>query len=106
MVVHAHGQPVTKRKWHHTVPPELVTDMLPPRLMQHSSISRFRLPRLPRSRRHSIFPNVFNAAPGTKSFFLSFDHMTRLVMEMVRFWRTASVVTDSGMGTTKPVSTG
>jgi hypothetical protein len=64
------------------VPPELVRDMLPPGLLQHTfditvqapGITNFSTPAA------MTFPNVFNAPPGTKQLFLSFDHTTgRLV---------------------------
>lgn len=67
-----------------TVPPELVRDMLPPGVLQHTfditvqamGVATFSQPAPMR------FPNVFNAAPGTKLNFLSFDHTTgRLVIE-------------------------
>ncbi len=67
-----------------TVPPELVRDMLPPGVLEHTfditvqapGISNFSTPA------PMTFPNVFNAAPGTKLNFLSFDHTTgRLVIE-------------------------
>jgi hypothetical protein len=66
------------------VPPELVREMLPPGLLQHTfditvqamGVSTFATPA------PMTFPNVFNAPPGTKLNFLSFDHTTgRLVIE-------------------------
>ena len=83
-----------------TVPPELVRDMLPPGLMQHTfditvqapGISNFATPA------PMTFPNVFNAAPGTQLNFLSFDHTTgRLVIE-----GTATVSVDGMTVTTDP----
>jgi hypothetical protein len=58
------------------VPPELVRDMLPPGLLQHTfditvqamGVSTFSTPA------PMTFPNVFNAPPGTKLNFLSFDY--------------------------------
>ena len=89
------------------VPPELVRDMLPPGLLQHTfdvtvqapGIATFATPA------PMTFPNVFNAPPGTKLNFLSFDHTTgRLVIE-----GTATVSedglfvrTDPGTGITHP----
>ncbi len=89
------------------VPPELVRDMLPPGLLQHTfditvqapGVSTFSTPA------PMAFPNVFNAPPGTKLNFLSFDHTTgRLVIE-----GTATVSedglfvrTDPGTGITHP----
>ncbi len=89
------------------VPPELVKDMLPPGLLQHTfditvqamGVATFSTPA------KMTVPNVFNAAPGTKLDFLSFDHTTgRLVIE-----GTATVsddglyaATDPGTGITHP----
>ena len=89
------------------VPPELVESMLPPGLLQHTfditvqamGVSTFSTPA------PMTFPNVFNAPPGTKLNFLSFDHTTgRLVIE-----GTATVGedglfvrTDPGTGVTHP----
>ncbi|NBX30772.1 hypothetical protein EBR04_10095, partial [bacterium] len=61
-----------------TVPPELVRDMLPPGVTQHSfditiqapGVSVFSTPL------QITFPNVFNAEPGTKLYIMSFDHTT------------------------------
>lgn len=58
------------------VPPELVRDMLPPGIMQHTfditvqapGVATFSTPA------PMTFPNVFNASPGTQLNFLSFDH--------------------------------
>jgi len=89
------------------VPPELVKDMLPPGLLQHTfditvqapGIATFSTPA------RMTFPNVFNAAPGTQLNFLSFDHTTgRLVIEGTA---TVSddglyVTTDPGTGVTHP----
>ena len=90
-----------------TVPPELVRDMLPPGVLQHTfditiqttGISNFATP-APMS-----FPNVFDASPGTKLDFLSFDHNTgRLVIEGTATVSTdgQSVATDPGTGITHP----
>jgi hypothetical protein len=90
-----------------TVPPELVRDMLPPGLLQHtfditiqaSDAATFNTPL------QMTFPNVFNAAPGTKLNFLSFDHTTgRLVIEGTATVSAdgLSVTTDPGTGITKP----
>jgi len=66
-----------------TVPPELVRDMLPPGVLQHTfditiqapGVATFAEPVRINS------PNVFHAAPGTKLNLLSFDHTTgRLVI--------------------------
>src|SRR5262249_13625429 len=89
------------------VPPELVSDMLPPGLAQHTfditvqamGVATFSTPA------KITFPNVFNASPGTKLDFLSFDHTTgRLVIDGTA---TVSddglyVTTDPGTGVTHP----
>ncbi len=102
------GQPLaTGQVGVSVVPPELVRDMLPPGLLQHTfditvqapGIATFSTPA------PMTFPNVFNAPPGTKLNFLSFDHTTgRLVIE-----GTATVSedglfvrTDPGTGITHP----
>ena len=90
-----------------TVPPEVVRDMLPPGLLQHTfditvqapGIATFSAPAA------MTFPNVFNAAPGTKLNFLSFDHTTgRLVIEGTATVSAdgLSVRTDPGTGVTHP----
>ncbi|MCA9066047.1 MAG: phosphatase PAP2 family protein, partial [Planctomycetaceae bacterium] len=90
-----------------TVPAELVRDMLPPGLMQHTfditiqapGVAAFDTPLT------MTFPNIFGAAPGTQLNFLSFDHTTgRLVIEGTT---TVSpdgryATTDPGQGITKP----
>ena len=65
-----------------TVPPELVKDMLPAGVLQHTfditiqapGVSTFTTPV------QITFPNVFGAAPGTKLNVLSFDHTTGLLV--------------------------
>ena len=90
-----------------TVPAELVRDMLPPGLLQHTfditiqapGVAAFNTPL------QITFPNTFNAAPGTKLNFLSFDHTTgRLVIEGTATVSAdgLSVTTDPGQGITKP----
>ncbi len=83
-----------------TVPPELVRDMLPPGVLEHTfditiqapGISNFSAPA------PMTFPNIFHAAPGTKLNLLSFDHTTgRLVIE-----GTATVSPDGRSVTTDP----
>ncbi len=83
-----------------TVPPELVRDMLPPGLLQHTfditiqapGVDRFTTP-VPMT-----FPNLMDAAPGSKLNFLSFDHTTgRLVIE-----GTATVSADGRTVSTDP----
>ena len=90
-----------------TVPPELVMDMLPPGVLQHTfdiTVQALGTTNFSRPAKMT-FPNVFNAPPGTKLDFLSFDHTTgRLVIE-----GTATVsadgeyaATDPGTGVTHP----
>jgi hypothetical protein len=107
-LVGENGQPLaTGQVGISTVPPELVRDMLPPGVLQHTfditvqapGISNFSTPA------PMTFPNVFNAAPGTKLNFLSFDHTTgRLVIEGTATVSEdgLSVTTDPGMGITHP----
>jgi hypothetical protein len=95
------GQPLTSGQIGiSTVPPEMVREMLPAGLLQHTfditvqapGISNFSTPA------KMTFPNVFNAAPGTKLNFLSFDHTTgRLIIE-----GTATVSADGLTVTTDP----
>ena len=90
-----------------TVPPELVVDMLPPGVLQHTfditiqapGVSNFSTPA------PMTFPNMFGAAPGTQLNFLSFDHTTgQLVIEGTGTVSTdgLSVSTDPGTGITHP----
>src|SRR5262249_5052941 len=90
-----------------TVPSELVRDMLPPGVLQHTfditvqapGVATFTTP-VPLT-----FPNLFAAAPGTKLDFLSFDHTTgRLVIEGTATVSAdgRSVKTDPGTGVTHP----
>ena len=90
-----------------TVPPELVMDMLPPGLMQHTFDITIQAPGAAafNTPLTMTFPNVFNAAPGTQLNFLSFDHTTgRLVIEGTATVSAdgLSVTTDPGQGITKP----
>ncbi len=90
-----------------TVPPELVREMLPPGLLQHTfditvqapGISNFSAPA------PMTFPNTFAAPAGTQLNFLSFDHTTgRLVIEGTATVSAdgSSVRTDPGTGITHP----
>jgi hypothetical protein len=90
-----------------TVPPELVRDMLPPGLLEHTfditvqapGVATFSTP-VPLT-----FPNLFHAAPGSTLDFLSFDHTTgRLVIEGTATVSAdgKSVKTDPGVGVTHP----
>jgi Ca2+-binding RTX toxin-like protein len=90
-----------------TVPPELVRDMLPAGLMQHTFDITIQAPDAAAftAPAELTLPNVFNAAPGTKLNFLSFDHTTgRLVIDGTATVSADGlyVVTDPGMGITKP----
>ena len=83
-----------------TVPAELVRDMLPPGLLEHTFDITVQAPGAATFSRPAemTFPNVFNAAPGTKLNFLSFDHTTgQLVIE-----GTATVSADGKTVTTDP----
>lgn len=90
-----------------TVPPSLVMDMLPPGELQHSfditvqapGVSVFTQPL------QMTFPNLFDAAPGTKLNFLSYDHTTgRLEIQGTATVSAdgLTVVTDPGSGITHP----
>ncbi|MCE9591901.1 MAG: Ig-like domain-containing protein [Planctomycetes bacterium] len=90
-----------------TVPAELVREMLPPGLLQHSfditiqapGVAVFSIPAA------ITFPNVFGAAPGTKLNLLSFDHTTgRLVLDGTATVTAdgKAVVSDPGSGVTHP----
>src|SRR5262249_56287351 len=90
-----------------TVPPEIVRDMLPPGVIQHSFDITVQAPGVATFATPAAmnFPNVFNAAPGTKLDFLSFDHTTgRLVIEGTATVSAdgLSVHTDPGVGITHP----
>ncbi len=90
-----------------TVPPELVADMLPEGLLQHTFDITIQSPDTAVFTEPAtiVFPNVFNAEPGTKLNFLSFDHTTgRLVIEGTATVSAdgKSVVTDPDTGVTKP----
>ncbi|MBL8532286.1 MAG: Ig-like domain-containing protein, partial [Betaproteobacteria bacterium] len=90
-----------------TVPPELVRDMLPPGVLQHTfditiqapGVAAFNTPL------KLTMPNTFGAAPGEKVNFLSFDHTTgRLVIEGTATVSAdgLTITTDPGQGITKP----
>ncbi|MHA4866064.1 Ig-like domain-containing protein [Duganella sp. PWIR1] len=102
------GQPVQNAQIGiSTVPPELVRDMLPPGVLQHTfditiqapGVAAFSTPV------EITFPNVFNAAPGTKLNILSFDHTTgRLVINGTGTVSAdgLTVVSDPGAGVRAP----
>ncbi|PDT08439.1 hypothetical protein CO655_21460, partial [Rhizobium sp. M1] len=90
-----------------TVPPELVREMLPPGLLQHTFDITIQAPDAAvfTTPAQLTLPNIFNSAPGTKLNFLSFDHTTgRLVIEGTATVSAdgLSVTTDPGTGITKP----
>src|SRR6266700_3961814 len=107
-MVGMNGQPMqTGQVGISVVPPELVQDMLPPGLLQHTfditvqapGVATFSTPA------QMTFPNVFNAPPGTKLSFLSFDHTTgRLVIEGTATVSADGLLvrTDPGTGITHP----
>jgi hypothetical protein len=77
------GQPVTNPQIGiSTVPPELVRDMLPPGVLQHTFDITVQAPGTATLSEPApmTFPNVFNAPPGSKLNFLSFDHTTGLLV--------------------------
>jgi hypothetical protein len=91
------------------VPPELVKDMLPPGVLQHTFDITVQAPGVATFTQPAqmTFPNVFgtNAPPGTKLSFLSFDHTTgRLVIEGTATVSANGlyVTTDPGTGVTHP----
>jgi len=65
-----------------TVPPELVKDMLPPGVLQHTFDITIQAPNVATFTQpvQISFPNVFNALPGTQLNVLSFDHTTGLLV--------------------------
>ncbi|WP_338849852.1 Ig-like domain-containing protein [Massilia sp. W12] len=90
-----------------TVPPELVKDMLPPGVMQHTFDITIQAPGVTAFAQpvQITFPNVFHAAPGTKLNVLSFDHTTgRLVINGTATVSAdgKTVVSDEGAGVTAP----
>jgi membrane-associated phospholipid phosphatase len=90
-----------------TVPPDLVRDMLPPGVLQHTfditiqanGVANFATPA------KITVPNVFGAPPGTKLNILSFDHTTgRLVIDGTATVSADGlyVTSDLGSGITRP----
>jgi hypothetical protein len=90
-----------------TVPPELVRDMLPPGVLQHTfditvqapGVATFTTPAA------MTFPNVFHSPPGTQVSLLSFDHTTgRLVIDGTGTVSAdgLTIRTDPGIGITHP----
>lgn len=90
-----------------TVPTQMVTDMLPPGLMQLSATLTIQAPGVERFSPPITltFPNIYNADPGSKIPFYSFDHATgRFVIEGTATVSIdgKSVTTDPGTGISKP----
>ena len=90
-----------------TVPPELVRDMLPPGVLQHTFDITIQAPGVATFAEpvQITFPNVFNAAPGTRLNILSFDHTTGMLV--INGTATVSadgktVVSDEGAGIRAP----
>ncbi|MCC6717083.1 MAG: choice-of-anchor D domain-containing protein, partial [Acetobacteraceae bacterium] len=90
-----------------TVPPELVRDMLPPGVLQHTFDITIQAPGVATFATPATisFPNVFGAAPGTKLNILSFDHTTGMLV--INGTATVSedglsVVSDEGGGVRAP----
>ena len=108
VVLDANGQPLANPQIGiSTVPPELVRDMLPSGVLQHTFDITIQAPDAATFAQplQLTFPNVFNATPGTKLNFLSFDHTTgRLVIEGTATVSAdgLSVTTDPSSGITKP----
>jgi Bacterial Ig-like domain/FG-GAP-like repeat/PAP2 superfamily/LVIVD repeat len=104
----ADGLPVTNvRVGVATVPPDLVRDMLPPGVLQHTfditiqanGVANFATPA------KITIPNVFDAPPGTKLNILSFDHTTgKLVIDGTATVSADGlyVTSDPGSGITRP----
>ena len=90
-----------------TVDPSLVRDMLPPGVLQHTFDITVQAPGVDRFATPApmTFPNTFNAIPGTKLDFLSFDHTTGMLVIEGTATVSAdgkSVSTDPGTGVTHP----
>ncbi|MEM1343501.1 MAG: Ig-like domain-containing protein, partial [Pseudomonadota bacterium] len=90
-----------------TVPPELVADMLPTGLLQHTFDLTIQAPGAEAftTPAELTLPNVFDAPAGSKLNILSFDHTTgRLVIEGTATVSEdgKTVTTDPGVGITKP----
>ncbi|MCA9048638.1 MAG: phosphatase PAP2 family protein, partial [Planctomycetaceae bacterium] len=107
-LIGADGQPLTTGQVGvSTVPPELVRDMLPAGLLQHTFDITIQAPDAATFATPATLtmPNVFNAAPGTKLNFLSFDHTTgRLVIDGTGTVSAdgLTVTTDPDTGVTHP----
>jgi hypothetical protein len=90
-----------------TVPPELVKDMLPPGVLEHTFDITIQAPGVTAFTEplQITLPNVFGAAPGTQLNILSFDHTTgRLVINGTGTVSAdgLTVVSDPGSGIRAP----
>ncbi|WP_235578406.1 Ig-like domain-containing protein [Pseudorhodoferax sp. Leaf267] len=90
-----------------TVPPELVREMLPPGVLEHTFDITIQAPGVDTfaAPLKITFPNVFNSAPGTKLNVMSFDHTTgRLVINGTATVSAdgLTVVSDEGSGILAP----
>ena len=107
-LIGSNGQPMgTGQVGISTVPPQLVMDMLPAGVMQHTFDITIQAPGVTTFSTPATltFPNVFNAAPGTQLDVLSFDHTTgRLVIDGTATVSAdgLTVTTDPGSGVTAP----
>lgn len=107
-VLDEHGQPVDGAMVGiSTVPVELVRDMLPPGLLQHTFDITIQVPggAVFDTPAQLTLPNIFGAPPGTKLNLLSFDHTTgRLVITGTATVSAdgLSVTTDPGSGVSAP----
>ncbi len=107
-IIGADGQPLGDAQIGlSTVPPELVRDMLPPGVLQHTFDITIQAPGAATFATPATisFPNVFGAAPGTKLNILSFDHTTGMLV--INGTATVSedgltVVSDEGAGVRAP----
>ncbi len=107
-VIGEEGKPLTNAQIGiSTVPPELVRDMLPPGVLQHTFDITIQAPGAATFTTPATisFPNVFGAAPGTKLNILSFDHTTGMLV--INGTATVSedgksVVSDEGAGPRAP----
>ena len=107
-IIGADGQPLINAEIGiSTVPPQLVRDMLPPGVLQHTFDITIQAPGAATFTTPAVitFPNVFNAEPGTKLNVLSFDHTTGMLV--INGTATVSedgltIVSDEGAGVRAP----
>jgi hypothetical protein len=107
-LVDANGNPVTNAKVGISpVPPQLVMDMLPEGLLQHTFDITIQAPggETFTTPAQLTMPNVLGLAPGEKTFILSFDHTTgRLVIDGTATVSAdgQTIISDPGSGVTTP----